>query len=305
MQVILQGSLKHFPLGEMLALVAQHAGAATLEIETKKSRTRLVLHAGRLIWAESTQGGDTREMLRDAAAAITGTFRVLEEAIVPDGATAFSIELQPILEELASIRAAAAIFEDDVTFVVSDDEQLEKVSLQPDELKLLIGMGRGKTFDQLAGKRDRSELSATIHRLESLGLVTPRSAARRADLEETQRPKPTHSFELSGSLTSTGSDGLAYVLIENEHIIGRIEGAAVTIADASVSSKHAKISRGPDGFYIEDLSSRNGTWVNGEKVTDRRLLVDNDVIRFGKVVMTFNVARELVRGRTTARGNPK
>ena len=43
---------------------------------------------------------------------------------------------------------------------------------------------------------------------------------------------------------------------------------------------------------IEDLQSRNGTFVNGEQVKEKRLLADGDLIRLGKVIMTFNVARE-------------
>lgn len=305
MQVILQGSLRHFPLGELLAFVAEHARSATVEIEAKPSKARLVLHDRRLVWADASSELEPREILREAARWTTGTFRILEDAIVPEGATAFSLELQPLLEELAKLRSESAVFPDDTTFIVSDDDKIEQVTLEPDELKLLIGIGRGKSFGQLAENRDRGELARMIRKLETLGLITPKDLLPRGDLDETQRPKPKKEvFELSGSLTSTGADGLAYVLIEDEHIIGRSETNAVAIADGSVSSKHAKVTRGADGFYIEDLSSRNGTWVNGEKVTDRRLLVDNDVIRFGKVVMTFNVARELARGRTTARGTP-
>ena len=50
---------------------------------------------------------------------------------------------------------------------------------------------------------------------------------------------------------------------------------------------------------LEDLQSRNGTFVNGEKVTDKRLLADGDLIRIGKVIMTFNIAREAKSGEVT------
>ena len=45
---------------------------------------------------------------------------------------------------------------------------------------------------------------------------------------------------------------------------------------------------------IEDLQSRNGTFVNGEKVDKPRLLADGDVVRLGKVIMSFNIAQETV-----------
>ena len=70
--------------------------------------------------------------------------------------------------------------------------------------------------------------------------------------------------------------------------------------DGSVSSKHARIVRTDDGFVIEDLQSRNGTFVNGERVTEGpRKLNDGDLVRLGKVIMTFNVARETKAGETT------
>lgn len=308
MQVILQGSLRHFPLGELLAFVAEHARSATLELEAKPVRVRLVVSDARLVWADSSHERDPMAILRDVAGWTAGTVRVLEDAVIPDGATPFSLELPPLLIELANIRREAVVFGDDATFTVSDD-QLEQVTLNPDELKLLIGIGRGKPFGQLAENRDRAEATRTIRKLISLGIVgmprenQPATQPRRIDLDATQPPKARkEKFELSGSLTSSGVDARAYVLVEDEQVIGRDESNAVALGDGSVSSRHARITRGDDGFYLEDLGSRNGTFLNGEKVTDRRLLSDNDVIRLGKVVLTFNVARELVRGRNTAPG---
>ena len=71
------------------------------------------------------------------------------------------------------------------------------------------------------------------------------------------------------------------------------------LADVSVSSKHARVARTAEGFVIEDLKSRNGTFVNGERVTDKRILEDNDVVRFGRVILTFNVATETKAGEMT------
>jgi pSer/pThr/pTyr-binding forkhead associated (FHA) protein len=50
---------------------------------------------------------------------------------------------------------------------------------------------------------------------------------------------------------------------------------------------------------LEDLKSRNGTFVNGEQLTGQRLLVDGDLIRVGKIIMTFNLAREEKSSETT------
>ncbi|MGH7539213.1 MAG: trypsin-like peptidase domain-containing protein [Gemmatimonadales bacterium] len=51
--------------------------------------------------------------------------------------------------------------------------------------------------------------------------------------------------------------------------------------DLDVSSRHAAIMRKPDGFVLQDLGSKNGTYVNGERLEGDRRLADGDVIGFG------------------------
>ena len=51
--------------------------------------------------------------------------------------------------------------------------------------------------------------------------------------------------------------------------------------DLDVSSRHAAIVRKTEGFVLQDLGSRNGTFVNGKRVSGDTLLKDGDVIGFG------------------------
>jgi len=51
--------------------------------------------------------------------------------------------------------------------------------------------------------------------------------------------------------------------------------------DLDVSSRHAAIVRKPEGFALQDLGSRNGTFVNGTRITADTPLKDGDVIGFG------------------------
>jgi len=51
--------------------------------------------------------------------------------------------------------------------------------------------------------------------------------------------------------------------------------------DLDVSSRHAAIVRKPEGFVLQDLGSRNGTFVNGKRITADTPLKDGDVIGFG------------------------
>ncbi len=51
--------------------------------------------------------------------------------------------------------------------------------------------------------------------------------------------------------------------------------------DLDVSSRHAALVRKPEGYILQDLGSRNGTYVNGTRITGDALLKDGDVIGFG------------------------
>jgi S1-C subfamily serine protease len=51
--------------------------------------------------------------------------------------------------------------------------------------------------------------------------------------------------------------------------------------DLDVSSRHAAVMRKPEGFVLQDLGSKNGTYVNGVRIDGDHLLADGDVIGFG------------------------
>jgi hypothetical protein len=76
--------------------------------------------------------------------------------------------------------------------------------------------------------------------------------------------------------------------VEGDAVIGR-EGAHVNIADSELSRRHASLHRTAHGVVIEDLGSTNGTFVNGERVTEPMLITDSVTILVG----TTELALEL------------
>ncbi len=78
-------------------------------------------------------------------------------------------------------------------------------------------------------------------------------------------------------------------LCAGDNIVGRAPDASVWLDAPGVSRHHAKIRiEGTDAF-VEDLGSKNGTYVGGEKVSGRSPLVDGDQIRLGSIVVTFRI----------------
>ncbi|HYV75703.1 MAG TPA: SpoIIE family protein phosphatase [Candidatus Binatia bacterium] len=90
---------------------------------------------------------------------------------------------------------------------------------------------------------------------------------------------------------STGSDPMTLVLVEGtdrrkivlDHFpftVGRLKDRDLVLTDPRVSREHAVFMRENDGVYIEDRNSRQGTFVNNERTT-RRKLTRNDRLEFG------------------------
>jgi class 3 adenylate cyclase len=70
--------------------------------------------------------------------------------------------------------------------------------------------------------------------------------------------------------------------------IGRLPDNDVALVwDDEVSRRHAHITRTAEGWVLVDDSSRNGSYLNGERVTDQSALNDGDVLRFGDTVVLF------------------
>lgn len=85
--------------------------------------------------------------------------------------------------------------------------------------------------------------------------------------------------------------GKTVSLLQPQHIwvIGRYHQAAISIADKRLSRSHAAIQYDPEtlGFYLIDLKSTNGSFVNGEAVRHCVQLKDGDTVRLGSLTFHF------------------
>lgn len=72
-------------------------------------------------------------------------------------------------------------------------------------------------------------------------------------------------------------------LIEQEMIIGRDLACEVVIDDRQISRRHARIFFMDDAFYIEDLQSKNGTYINHKRIYELTRLNEGDVIQIALI----------------------
>lgn len=101
-------------------------------------------------------------------------------------------------------------------------------------------------------------------------------------------------FHLKGNtmeaklVVATGkSAGRAIVLKRPRLLIGRSEECDVRPLSEEVSRRHCQVLKETDHVAVEDLGSRNGTFVNGKKIEAKTILHDGDRLRVGSLELTI------------------
>ena len=86
--------------------------------------------------------------------------------------------------------------------------------------------------------------------------------------------------------------GRSWPVEKEKVIIGRSEDCDVVLVERQVSRHHAQIRRLDSQYVLEDLGSRNGTYVNGREVTEPHILQDGDEIQIALCVRLSFVGAE-------------
>jgi len=95
--------------------------------------------------------------------------------------------------------------------------------------------------------------------------------------------------------------GQKYKLNQPKMVMGRHPDCEIVIDAGAVSRQHAQIILADDNFYIEDLQSRNGTYVNDRRIEGRKLLCHADSLRICDVAFRFEDDVFLKKQAATAR----
>lgn len=97
---------------------------------------------------------------------------------------------------------------------------------------------------------------------------------------------PALDFARASLITSEGKA----VPLRMLNLIGRAVDNDVVLEDETVSAHHARLSFQAGQWWLEDLGSRNGTTVNGVELHGPLVVTYGDEIRFGSVLLRFDVA---------------
>jgi len=214
-----------------------------------------------------------------------------------------------------------------VVFRVVSTPESDKITLSLDEWKILFLINGQRTLDELAQEGDDPfRVYRIVYGLLSNKLIEPvtktssdDSGVMPAFSDETMKQTPAN-FGAESTVRERSDDtnllissearlsyadvvapivaqltfmsgtsaGTVIPLTENEVRIGRQRDNDIQLGDLGISGHHARIYRGPDAYVVEDLKSRNGTWLNGVRVYHSSL-TNGDTLRLGETDLKYQV----------------
>jgi hypothetical protein len=111
------------------------------------------------------------------------------------------------------------------------------------------------------------------------------AAGRKTVLLTDKRKPPVVGWLVALSGEQKGED---FRIRDGQNIIGSAADADIVLRDTAVSGKHASLRYKDQKFFLTDLDSTNGTFVNeGTDPVAREELKDNDIVRVGDVTLKF------------------
>ncbi len=139
-------------------------------------------------------------------------------------------------------------------------------------------------FDTLCRRVDSAYAARSVEQLRALVRDLPSAASLLVRIR-------SWAMRLLGGRSTEGDVGalLSPPAIEAGRtlVLGRGPGCDLDVADPTVSRRHAALRRGDGAWAIEDLGSRNGTWVNGWRVSGRHVVEPGDAVRLGDADWVF------------------
>ena len=91
--------------------------------------------------------------------------------------------------------------------------------------------------------------------------------------------------------TSLESQPLSHQFNKPEVILGRESGCDFLINDKTVSSRHARLSYHHQQWWLEDLASTNGTFLNGEAINTPVVITHGDELRLGHIELSIQIGK--------------
>lgn len=119
-------------------------------------------------------------------------------------------------------------------------------------------------------------------------LVTIGRATSTPSQVHSSLPDPASALEIIDPAESSFQEGTAFPL-DHYTTIGRHDENTIAIDDGFVSGSHAELIFSNGGWWLQDLGSRNGTFINNQPARTRVRITNGDIIQFGRVRVRAHV----------------
>jgi len=232
--------------------------------------------------------------------------------LLPDERVVFRVVANPDTEKIT-----LSLEEWKILFLINGSRSLAELAHEVDDdplrlYRVVYGLFANKLIEPLTGPPFVADDSATSQTAKPSMDETIRQQPANFGAESTMRDMESENDDTSllvssearlsyrdvvtatvAQLVISAGEGAGTVvpLTESEYLIGRQRDNDIQLADLGISGRHARIFRGPEGFVIEDLKSRNGTWLNSVRVF-HALLQSGDQIRLGATDFRYQILYE-------------
>ena len=204
----------------------------------------------------------------------------------------------PLSEDIENMEKVVATLADENTNVYSNLSKItltiknNKVFLEDKNYKISILVNRRRSrrcFLNDGDILDMGELTLVFHSAEPHIQKTDSKRQKSSHLIPRVRRTQGNLIKNTPTLIPMDARKKAFFLTKNITFIGRSETNDLIPRAKAVSLRHSKIELVAGKYKITDLSSENGTYING-KHTDSRLLRDGDEIAFESVKYIFSLS---------------
>ena len=204
----------------------------------------------------------------------------------------------PPVEEVPS-REPASLHEDDLAEVRAALEAVAEAPVESDEPEAEAPVAASESDEDAPTIADEPEAEAPVTADEPAAVLFPPPTPLAPPTEGTiDVPAPAGGRVGDALLLTLGTPPTTFTVAKTSATLGRGQENTIRLDDLSVSRRHARIAYRQGGYWLSDLGSMGGTWVDGTRLNAPRRIAFGDVIDIGLCRLTVSFTGAAAKAET-------